>query len=292
LWVDAVSVPGDTRSPWAWPSANVRFVNPDYLRTMGIPVLAGRTFSENDRNRKVVMISERLARTLWPGQDPVGRTLEWGVDQPFEVIGVAADVRANADKRPVNILYSPYWARPPLEMTLVARAAGDPRSIAGAMRAAVHRADADVPLKDMRTMTEVFQQSVAERRFQVLLAGAFAATALLLASLGIYGVVSYSVTRRTNEMGIRMALGAQSYNIYGMVLRQAMTPVVLGLAAGLGAALAAGRVLASLLYEVSPRDPFTIAAVALLLAAVGLAACVLPALRATRLDPLTALRCE
>ena len=141
-------------------------------------------------------------------------------------------------------------------------------------------------------MQEVLDQSVAQRRFQMRLAAVFAATALLLATLGIYGVVSYSVARRTNEMGIRIALGAQAHQLYRMVLRQAMTPVVLGLVAGLAGAVAAGRVLASLLYQVSPRDPELFAAAALLLAAVGVAASFLPARRAVRMDPLTALRDE
>jgi putative ABC transport system permease protein len=141
-------------------------------------------------------------------------------------------------------------------------------------------------------MREVLEQSVAERRFQMLLAAAFAASALLLTSLGIYGVVSYSVARRTNEIGIRIALGAQAGDVYGMVLRQAMTPVVAGLVAGLAGAVAVGTLLASLLYEVRPNDPVTIAAVALLLAAVGLAASFTPARRALRADPLAALRQE
>jgi len=175
---------------------------------------------------------------------------------------------------------------------VVTRAAGDPRSIAGGVREAIRRLDPDLPVPAQRTMQEVLEESVAQRRFQMLLAAVFAATALLLASVGIYGVVSYSVTRRTNEMGLRLALGAQSRNLCAMVLRQAMTPVALGLAAGLMGALAAGRVLSSLLYEVSPSDPVVIGAVLLLLASVALAACYLPARRATRVDPLVALRYE
>ena len=148
----------------------------------------------------------------------------------------------------------------------------------GAMRAAVRSVDPDVPLAQVRTMNEVLEESVAGRRFQMLLAATFAVTALLLAALGIYGVVSYSVARRINEMGIRIALGAQAHDVYGMVLRQAMTPVALGLVAGLAAALAAGRVLNSLLYEVTPGDPAVIGGVALLLATVGLAACFVAAI--------------
>jgi putative ABC transport system permease protein len=289
-WIDSVSLPGDTTPTYQQPSVNVRFISPDYLRTMGIPLRQGRPFDDNDR-RDVVIVSEGLARLLWHGLDPVGRQLKDG-DKVREVIGVAGDVRAEPHKPAAATLYRPYWDWAPGRARLVARAAGDPRSIIGAMRAAVRSVDPDVPLAEVRTMQEVLEQSVAERRFQMLLAAAFAATALLLAGLGIYGVVSYSVARRTNEMGIRIALGAQAHDVYGLVLRQAMAPVVLGLAAGLAAAVAAGRILSSLLYEVKPDDPVTIGAVAVLLAAVGLVASFTPARRALRADPVAALRQE
>jgi putative ABC transport system permease protein len=290
-WIDDVSLPGDSRQGFARPTTNVRFITSDYFRTMGIPLLAGRTFSDNDRQRKVLVISERLARTLWPGQDPVGRQV-FTSTKTYEVIGLAHDVRVDADKPPVAMIYKPYWEWAPRRVMLVARAAGDPRSIMGAVRAAIHGVDADVPVPEMRTMREVLEESVAQRRFQMTLAGAFAATALLLAALGIYGVVSYSVARRTNEMGIRMALGARSGQLHRLVVRQSMAPVALGLAAGIAAALVAARVLGSLLYEVSARDPLTISAVAALLAAVALAASYVPARRATAVDPLDALRCD
>ena len=289
-WIDNVSVPGDTRSSWQQPTANVRFISPDYFLTMGISLRSGRPFNDQDQ-RNVAIVSERLAHLLWPGQDAVGRQVMDG-DQSRRVIAVAGDVRVEPDKPPPSMIYRPYWDWAPAQVILVARAAGDPRSIAGAMRAAVRGVDRDVPLAEIRTMQEVLDQSVAQRRFQMRLAAVFAATALLLATLGIYGVVSYSVARRTNEMGIRIALGAQAHQLYRMVLRQAMTPVVLGLVAGLAGAVAAGRVLASLLYQVSPRDPELFAAAALLLAAVGVAASFLPARRAVRMDPLTALRDE
>jgi predicted permease len=283
-------VPGDTRSDWQKAPTNVRFISPDYFRTMGIPLRSGRPFDDSDK-RNVAIVSEGLAHLLWPGQDAAGRQVLDG-QTPREVIGVAGDVRAESDKPPVAMLYRPYWDWSPWRVTLVARAAGDPHAIAGALRAAVRAVDADVPLSDMRTMQEVLEQSVAQRRFQMRLGAAFAATALLLAALGIYGVVSYAVARRTNELGIRMALGAQAHQLYRMVLRQALAPVALGLVLGLAGAFAAGRVLASLLYQVSPRDPELLAAAALLLGAVGLAASFLPARRAVGMNPLDALRDE
>ena len=290
MWVDDISVPGDTRSDWQKTTTNVRFISPDYFRAMGIPLRSGRPFHDNDK-RNVAVVSEGLAHQLWPGQEAVGRqVIDGGTAR--EVIAVAGDVRAEPDKPPVSMVYRPYWDWSPARVILVARAAGDPYSIAGAMRAAIRGVDPDVPLADIRTMQEVLGQSVAQRAFQMRLAGAFAATALLLTALGIYGVVSYSVARRTNEIGIRMALGARAHQLYGMVVRQAMTPVVLGLLAGITGAFAAGRVLAGLLYQVSPRDPEILTAAVLVLGMVGIVASFLPAARAARMHPLDALRDE
>jgi len=290
-WVDMVSVPGDTRPDWQHPMTNVRFASADYFRTMGIPLLAGRTFSDNDRKRNVAVISERVAHALWPGQNAVGRQFVSN-ETTRDVIGVVGDVLAEPHKPAVSIVYRPYWEWAPSGVGLVARAAGDPRSIASAMRAAIRGVDADVPLPQFHTMQEVLAESLAQRRYQLLLILAFAGTALLLAALGIYGVVSYSVTRRRNEIGVRMALGARARDLYAMVIRQAMVPVALGLLGGLAAALAAGRVLASLLFEIGPRDPFIMTAVTGVLLAVALAACFVPARRAAAANPLEALRCE
>jgi putative ABC transport system permease protein len=227
---------------------------------------------------------------LWPGRDPIGRRFTRGNNEWFEVIGVAGDVRAEADKTPVAMMYRGYWDWMPYRTLLVARAAGAPQSIAGALRAAIHAADPDVPAPPMRTMSEVFDASAGTRRFQTFLAAGFALMALLVASFGIYAVVSYSVARRTSELGIRAALGARAGDLYGLILWQGMAPVVLGLLAAAAAAVAFGRVLSSLLYEVDGRDPLTIALVAALFGLVSLAACLIPARRASRLNPLDALR--
>ncbi len=290
IWIDTVAVPGDARPEWQKTTVNVRFVSPDYFHTMGIPLLAGRTLRDSDTPKQVI-ISGTLARILWPGQGAVGRQLIDG-DEAREVIGVAGDVRAEPDKPPVPMVYRPYWDWAPRSVIVVARAAGDPRSIAGAIRSALRDVDPAVPLMRVRTMQAVLDESVAQRRFQMLLALTFALSALALASIGTWGVVSCSVARRTREMGVRMALGAQPRNVYGLILRQVMKPIALGLAAGLAAALAAGRILESLLYGVSPHDVPTIGAVAAVLALVGLTACALPVRRALRADPLTALRNE
>ena len=208
------------------------------------------------------------------------------------MIGVAGDVRANPDQPPVAMVYRPYWEWAPRSVDLVARSAGDPRIVGQAMRSAIQGVDADVPVPVMRTMREVLEQSVAQRRFQTLLAVAFAATALLLAALGIYGVISYSVARRTNEMGVRIALGARPRHLLRMVIGQGMIPVSVGLLLGVFASVAAGRIVSSLLYGVGAQDPGSITAAAALVVMVSIAACWVPARRASRVDPLEALRYE
>ncbi len=289
-WVDGVSAVASRRSPEV--QVNVRFIGANYFRTMGIPLVAGRSFNDNDRGRQVSVISRRLAAALWPGQEAVGRRFTRGNNQWFDVIGVAGDVRAEAHLAPVAMMYRPYWDWMPFRTVLVARATASPLSIAGAVRVAIHSADPDVPVPRMRTMSEVLAESVASRRFQMLLAMVFAAIALIVAGLGIYAVVSYSVARRTAELGIRTALGARVPDLYLLILRQGMTPVVMGLAFAVAAALAFGRFLASMLYEIGGRDPLTLVVVVAALALVALAACVVPARGAARLDPLTALRHE
>jgi predicted permease len=289
-WIDSVFTPGLEKQTES--SVNIRFVSADYLRTMGIPLRAGRTFSENDRNRKVAIISEKLAARLFPGRDPIGRQITRGHGQFFEVIGVAGDVRVEAHKQPVAMMYWPYWDWAPTRVVLVARAQGDPRSIAGTLRAAIRGLGPDVPVPPMRTMSELLDKAVATRRYNMLLAASFAGVALLLASLGIYGVISFAVARRTGEMGVRAALGARPASLYALILRQGMAPVIAGLALGVTAAFWLGRVLASMLYEVGARDPMTIAAVTSLVALVAAAACYIPARRAARTDPTTALRYE
>ena len=290
-WIDSVSLTG-TRDRGHEISVNVRFVSADYFRTMGVPLLAGRTLSDSDRGRKVAIISQRLAAALWPGQDAVGRKFTRGNDVWFEVIGVAGDVRAQADKPPVAMMYRGYWEWMPYRTVLVARAAAEPSSIAGAVRAAIRSTDPDVPVPRMRTMEQVLDQGIATRRFQMALAAGFGVMALLVAGLGIYAVVSYSVARRTSELGIRAALGARTGDLYRLILGQGLAPVAAGLLVAIFAAVAFGRVLASLLYEIGVADPLTIMAVVSVLGIVALCACLVPARRAGRTDPLEALRYE
>jgi predicted permease len=291
-WVDIIWLPGETRPMFERLTTNARFVNPDYFKTLGIPLRGGRIFAEGDRDKNVVIVAQRTAEQLWPGQDPVGKRLYRGDDKLREVIGVVGDVRTTLQQGPVVTIYCPYGQEGVSEVALMVRTAMDPRSIAAAVRSEIWKIDPEIPVQQMKTMDEVISEAAAPRRFQMLLVLLFAASALLLASLGIYGVVSYTVAQRTNEIGIRVALGAQTAAVYRMVLREGLAPVVLGLVTGVACALALGRLLTSLLFEVSPADPLTIGAVIVALASVAAFACTVPALRATRVDPMTALRYE
>jgi putative ABC transport system permease protein len=288
-WIDIVGAEHDPRPLMERPSTNVRFISPGYFKTLRIPLRDGRDFEERDQGRKVTIISAGLAQRLWPGENPISRKLDSGL----QVVGVTPDIRSTSlDHDPVNMMYIPYWQRAQRQGSLLVRTAMDPRGIAAALRSAIWAADSEVPIPEVRTLDQVMAKSVAQRRFQVMLVVLFAAAALALAAFGTYGVVSYAVARRTAEMGIRMALGAKRSDVLKMVLRQGMMPVLAGLAAGAMAALAVGRSLAALLFQVSPRDPMAFIAAAAVLLLVSLAACLVPARRATQVDPTEALRCE
>jgi predicted permease len=295
LWADVISVAGDTRPIMERPISAYRPVTPDYFRTMGIRLIAGRTVAESDQPRHVVIISQHTAETVWPGQDPLGKQFRAGdpTDPPYEIVGVAADVRATSlQDAPGLMVYVSYWSRVPWSASIAARTSGDSVAAAGAIREAVWSVDSQLPVSDIETMEQIQNRSLSQRRFQIALLAVFAGSALLLAALGIYGVLAFSVARRTNEIGIRMALGAQPGNILSMVMRRGLVPVALGLAAGVAGSLALGKVLSGLLFAVSPYDWRTILGVILLMMVSALAACWIPARRATRVDPLVALRYE
>lgn len=291
-WITSMTFVGDTR-PWQErPSCNVRFVSDDYFATLGIPLVEGRAFRADDAKQKRVILSASFAALLWPGQSAIGRKVAQGDHDELEVIGVAGDVRARADQRPVPIAYHPFAAWPPSRAMLAVRLQGNLAAVAPALRAAIHRTDPDIPLQPFQSMGDLLDQSVAQRRFQMRLAAAFALTALVLAALGTYGVVAHSVTQRTRELGIRMAFGADAASVLRLIVGQSLRPILFGLAGGLAVALAGGRLLAGLLYETSPRDPLTLALVVVALLFVAATACWLPARRATRIDPMGALRAE
>jgi predicted permease len=278
------------------PLGDIRGVNPEYFSTMGIPLRQGRLFDDADRERRIALVSALAAQRLWPAQEPVGKRFKVGdPDGPLiEVVGVVGDVRgAGLDKGPAVTVYLPYWQRRTSGgPSLAVRADIDPLALSSTIRSAIRHVDPELPVPRFQTMEEIVDESVAQRRFQMNLILLFAFAALVLASLGIYGVVSYSVALRTNEMGIRMALGARGSDVLMMIVREGMAPAVVGLCCGLGASLAAGRLLSGLLYGVAAVDTLTIVGVVLTLMAVAALASVIPARRATRVDPVTALRYE
>ncbi|HEX8559123.1 MAG TPA: ABC transporter permease [Pyrinomonadaceae bacterium] len=276
-------------------------VSPDYFRVLGVPVRRGRVFAQSDvkNSPPVVVVNEALARKYFPDQDPLGQQLifDGPDDQPLpprEIVGVVGDVRFqgfNDEVRPE--FYVPFEQTPSAVSEVVVRArAEDAAALAQPVRAALKGVDPNLLIWETRTMDELVGRWTAPQRFNVALLGVFAALAVLLASVGIYGVMSYAVTQRTHEIGIRMALGASRGDVLGMVVRQGMILTAAGLAVGLAGAAALTRLMAGLLYGVSPTDPAVFAAVSLLLAGVALVSCLVPARRATKVDPMEALRYE
>jgi predicted permease len=287
-WNDPIYLEGATRANRH--TVNNRYASPGYFRVMNIVVRHGRSFEDSDRGHGVAVLSERAAKILWPTDpNPVGRQFMGEDDTIKTLVGIVADVRASLQDDPPPTAYYPYWQRVPDGVTLVVRNA-DVAAAAEGVRAVIRRADAELPIPAIRSMEDVVSRSVGQRRFQLGIMAVFASAALLVSSLGIYGVVSYSVARRRNELGVRLALGASRSRLLALVIRQGMTPVVAGLLAGVVVALLVSRTIQGLLFEVQPGDPMTIGAVAIVLLLVGLLACLVPARRAAATDAVSALR--
>ena len=271
-----------------------RRVNTQYFQAMHIPLLRGRNFTKQEvaTSAKVVVISDLLAKQVFPNEESIGHRLVMGMSgQPFEIIGVVGDIRHSAlESQPAPAMYMPTQEGP--STNLVIRAQGDPANLATAVRREVKAIDPDQPVAAVKTMDEWLTTSVSAPRYRTSLLGLFALVALILASTGIYGVMSYSVAQRTHEIGVRMALGAGRFHVLKLVVRQGMGLVGIGVACGLLGAVALTRVLSSLLFQVTPKDPLTFTAVAVFLTLVALVACYIPARRATKVDPLVALRYE
>lgn len=297
-----ISLPGDQVPIDQRPLANFRAISPSYLKTIGIPLLRGRSFRENDRGQRRVIISQNIAERFWPGKDPIGQkcTGGWGRlrAQPSEVVGVVGDIRTTGlDEPPLPMVYVPdsYGEQPPGApsfASIVVRTDMDPDAVARAVRGVIQGVDPDVPVVALRPMKQIVSDSVSSRRFQMFLALLFAVSALLLAALGIFGVLAYSIAQRHHELGIRMALGAQRADLLALVVRQGMAPTVCGFILGTGAAFFAGHLIRSLLFGVTPFDPLTFLFVAAAVVLSAFAACYIPARRAIRVDPMVALRYE
>jgi putative ABC transport system permease protein len=268
---------------------------------MGIPLQAGREFTDQDDRGAppVVVINETAARQVWPGEDPVRKQIALpqsnNTSLTLTVAGVTGDVRQSSlGSQPRPEIFLDYM-QSPLSWTWLAmavRTMGDPAPTAGAVKAIAYSVDPDVPILSIHTMDEVLSRSLAEPRVYTLLLGIFALLAVALAAVGLYGVISYNVTERTHEMGIRMALGAERSQVLRLVIRQGLSLSAGGIAIGVLGAIAATRILTSLVATVQPGDPLTLAAIVLVLLAVAAAACSVPALRAMGVDPMSALRYE
>jgi putative ABC transport system permease protein len=295
--VDGRPSPSDMNLPFAL----FRIVSPDYFRAMGIPLQRGRYFEAHDspESTPVVLINRRMAEQYWPGEDAIGKRVKVGpADSPnawLTVVGIVGNVRQTGLYEQKLEFYVPYMQERRSFMAprdLVVRTKADPAVIAAAVRKAVWAVDKDQPVSNVRTMNQVFAAAISQERFQALMLGLFAALALVLACVGLYGVISYSVVQRTHEIGVRMALGAQPVDVLRLVIRQGMLLTFAGLIVGIVAGTFVTRVLTDMLFGVTPRDPLTFVGVPVLLLVVAFLACYVPARRATRIDPLIALRYE
>ena len=291
-----VSAPGKSALP---PGTSVpvdwRTAGPGYFETVRIPLLRGRDFADSDTTTApaVMIVSRATARTFWGDEDPIGRTVRRVADgKDFTVIGVVGDVRSTTLNRESPALYYSAGDRTWPLMDVVVRPAGDVAPVLAAIRQKVREMDPELPLSNVRPMTEWVATSAAQPRLNATLLGVFACVALLVAAIGTYGVLAYSVSQRTKELGLRMALGADRGGVLRLVVREGMTVGVCGILAGVAAAIAMSRALSALVFGVSVWDPATYVAVAGVLTLVALASCFVPAVRASRVDPMIALRME
>jgi predicted permease len=289
-----VSAKGQTYAEGQFPIAFPRIIDQGYLKTMRIPLRAGRDFNEHDtaESEKALIVNETMARRLWPGIDAVGQIAMLGSGE-WRVVGVAGNVRHSSLEQEAGLeMYLPITQSGSGSVELVVRTKLSPEALAPSVRAALSKVDPRLPTSEFQTLGQLVDQATSPKRLVTMLLGGFSLLALTLAALGIYGVISYSVTQRTRELGIRVAMGARAADVLMLVIKQGMTPVIIGLALGLAAAAALTRLMASLLFSVSATDPATFAGIALMLIAVALLACYVPARRAAKVDPMIALRRE
>jgi putative ABC transport system permease protein len=281
------------------PLGLTRSVSPGYFRTLGIPLLAGRDFTEHDQldSPLVVVLSKSTAKKLFPNEDPIGRQMLFGTENgnglAAEVIGVVGDVRSQQLSKANDVeFYRPWSQRSFPFFNVVVRSATKPEATAAVVRSVLNKIDNGLPILQPNTLDAIVTQSLGQERLTMTLLGVFAGIAVLLAVLGIYGAVAYTVEQRTGEIGVRMALGAQAGDVLRLVVRQGMNPVILGLIIGLAGTFAVGRLLTAQLYQISPYNPLLLGATAIVLALAALLACLIPARRATHVDPIQALRTE
>ncbi len=300
-WTKIFSIEGQVPPPGAALNMDAHaIVLGNFFQTMGIPLIRGRFFNDSDNltSPKSVIINKTLADRYFRGENPIGHRLKWGPPESqlpwLTIVGIVGDVKdSNLEKETRPHTYETYWQYPSLsDLRIAVRTHGDPASAASAIQAAVHSLDPQLPITEVRTMSQVMSESTAPRRFYLILVTVFAATAIILASVGLYGVVAFAVEQRTREIGIRMTLGATRWNVLEMLLRWALLLAGAGILAGTIGAFAVTRLLSGLLFGTKPNDPLTFVSVALLLGGVSLLASYIPARRATKVDPMVALRYE
>jgi putative ABC transport system permease protein len=275
---------------------NTSSVSPGYFNALGISLMKGRDFSDRDNTDtpQTAIINNELARIYFPAEDPIAKRITFDDGESWmSIVGVVADTkRVGLDTSAKPEVYFPYLQAPAPSMTLVVRTATEPLSLAGAVKSQIQTIDKDLPLGESKTMQQVLSESNSGRRFNLVLLTAFATVALILAMVGIYGVMSYAVTQRTHEIGIRVAIGAQSRDVFRMVVGEGMILALIGIGMGLVGAFALTRLMTTMLFAVEPTDPATFITISILLTAVTLVACYIPGRKATKVDPLVALRYE
>jgi predicted permease len=295
-WGDSARIAGDSRPYTELPLETFRWVSPEYFATIQVQLLAGQVFGQSDSGKNLALVSEKTAQTLWPGKNPIGQQFSRGdpaTEKPFTVVGVVANARTISLTKPdPMMIYVPYWYRCEPGAGLVVRTRQNPSEMADAIRQVIWSVDRSVPIPTVRALGNLVADSVSNQRFVMDLLLLFAASALFLAGLGVYGVVTYSVVQRSREIGLRIALGAQRTSVYRLVLRDGLFPVVAGAVAGVAVAFGLARAMSSLLFQMSPYDPEVTAGAVCVLLAVGTIACLLPARRAAAVEPMQALRSE